>query len=62
MTGERGGLRTLDELPLDWESWAGDWVRCDEGVSLIGHSFGGTTVVSGGGPASIYRDIADSYD
>lgn len=46
MTGERGDLRSMDELPLDWESWIGDWVRCDEGVSLVGHSFGGATVVS----------------
>jgi len=44
MTGERGDLRSMDELPLDWESWTGDWVRCDEGVSLVGHSFGGATV------------------
>ncbi|KAI9467366.1 platelet-activating factor acetylhydrolase, isoform II-domain-containing protein [Lactarius psammicola] len=43
-TGERGDLQTMDELPFDWASWAGDWVRCDEGVSLIGHSFGGATV------------------
>ncbi|KAH9986353.1 platelet-activating factor acetylhydrolase, isoform II-domain-containing protein [Russula compacta] len=46
VTGECGDLQTQDELPLDWESWAGDWVRCDEGVSLMGHSFGGTTVFS----------------
>lgn len=46
LTGERGDLRSMDELPLDWESWTGDWVRCDEGVSLVGHSFGGATVVS----------------
>lgn len=43
-TGERGNLQTMDELPFDWASWAGDWVRCDEGVSLVGHSFGGATV------------------
>jgi len=43
-TGERGDLQTTDELPFDWASWAGDWVRCDEGVSLVGHSFGGATV------------------
>ena len=46
LTGERGDLRTIDESPLDWESWTGDWVQCDEGVSLVGHSFGGATVVS----------------
>ncbi|KAH9021162.1 platelet-activating factor acetylhydrolase, isoform II-domain-containing protein [Lactarius pseudohatsudake] len=43
-TGERGDLQTMDESPFDWASWAGDWVRCDEGVSLVGHSFGGATV------------------
>ena len=36
----------MDDSPVDWESWAGDLVRCDEGVSLVGHSFGGATVVS----------------
>jgi len=46
LTGERGDLRTIDESPLDWESWTGDWVQCDEGVSLMGHSFGGATVFS----------------
>ena len=46
LTGERGDLRSVDESPLDWESWTGDWVRCDEGVSLVGHSFGGATLVS----------------
>jgi len=43
-TGECGDLRTMDGSPFDWASWAGDWVRCDEGVSLVGHSFGGATV------------------
>lgn len=47
-TGERGDLQTTDELSFDWASWTGDWVRCDEGVSLVGHSFGGATVVSSG--------------
>jgi len=46
MTGERGDLRSMDELLLDWESWTGDWVRYDESVSLVGHSFGGATIVS----------------
>jgi platelet-activating factor acetylhydrolase len=46
LTGERGDLRSVDESPLDWESWTGDWVRCDEDVSLVGHSFGGATLVS----------------
>lgn len=26
----------MDESSLDWESWTGDWVQCDEGVSLVG--------------------------
>ncbi|KAH9071536.1 hypothetical protein EDB83DRAFT_2517349 [Lactarius deliciosus] len=43
-TGERGDLQTMDASPFDWASWAGDWVRYDEGVSLVGHSFGGATV------------------
>ncbi|KAH9173299.1 platelet-activating factor acetylhydrolase [Lactarius sanguifluus] len=43
-TGERGDLQTMDESPFDWALWAGDWVRYDEGVSLVGHSFGGATV------------------
>ena len=47
-TGEHGNLRTMDGSPFDWASWTGDWVRCDEGVSLVGHSFGGATVVSSG--------------
>ena len=38
----------MDESPLDWESWTGDWMQCDEGVSLVGHSFGGATVVRKG--------------
>ena len=45
----------MNDLPFDWASWAGDWVRCDEGVSLVGHSFGGATVVSSG----VYRPILD---
>jgi len=45
-TGEPGNLRTMEDLPFDWASWAGDWVRCDEGVSLVGHSFGGATVLA----------------
>ncbi|KAI9507512.1 platelet-activating factor acetylhydrolase, isoform II-domain-containing protein [Russula earlei] len=44
MTGERGDLQTMDELSLDWEPWTGGWVRCHEGVTLMGHSFGGATV------------------
>jgi len=46
LTGERGDLRTLDDSLIDWESWAGGLVQCDEGVSLVGHSFGGATVFS----------------
>jgi platelet-activating factor acetylhydrolase len=38
----------LDELAFNWASWTGDWVQCDEGVSLVGHSFGGATIVSSG--------------
>jgi platelet-activating factor acetylhydrolase len=45
-TGEHGDLRTMDDLVFDWASWGGDWVRYDNGVSLVGHSFGGATMVS----------------
>ena len=47
-TGEHGNLRTTDDTTFNWASWSGDWVQCDEGVSLVGHSFGGATVVSNG--------------
>jgi platelet-activating factor acetylhydrolase len=47
-TGEHGNLRTTDDLAFNWASWSGDWVQCDERVSLVGHSFGGATVVSNG--------------
>jgi len=43
-TGEHGNLRTTDDTTFNWASWSGDWVQCDEGVSLVGHSFGGATV------------------
>ncbi|KAI0249989.1 platelet-activating factor acetylhydrolase [Lactifluus subvellereus] len=43
-TGRHGNLRTMDDMAFDWASWSGDWVQCDEGVSLVGHSFGGATV------------------
>ncbi|KAI0265829.1 platelet-activating factor acetylhydrolase, isoform II-domain-containing protein [Gloeopeniophorella convolvens] len=45
-TGENGDLQTVDESPLDWASWGGNWVECDKNVSLVGHSFGGATVFS----------------
>jgi platelet-activating factor acetylhydrolase len=45
-TGEQEDLETMDDLPFDWASWGGDWVRYDDGVSLVGHSFGGATMVS----------------
>ncbi|KAI0065816.1 hypothetical protein BV25DRAFT_1978722 [Artomyces pyxidatus] len=47
LKGERGALQTVDDTPLDWTHWTGgEWVRCDEKVSIIGHSFGGATVFS----------------
>ncbi|KAI0050253.1 hypothetical protein FA95DRAFT_1536850 [Auriscalpium vulgare] len=47
MKGERGGMRTLDDTPLDWPAWTGgEFVSCEENVSLVGHSFGGATVFS----------------
>ncbi|KAI0306841.1 platelet-activating factor acetylhydrolase, isoform II-domain-containing protein [Multifurca ochricompacta] len=45
-TGEHGDLQTIEGSLLDSASWAGDWVQCDEGVSLVGHSFGGATIFS----------------
>jgi len=45
-TGEHGDLRTMDDLAFDWASWGGDWVRYDNGVSLVGHSFGGATMLT----------------
>jgi len=46
LIGDSGDLRTMDDSPIDWASWTGGLVQCDEGVSLVGHSFGGATVFS----------------
>jgi hypothetical protein len=37
-------LQTIDGVHIDWASWQGA-VNCDENVSLVGHSFGGATLV-----------------
>ena len=45
-------LQTNDGCNVDWESWSRPNfddlapVQCDANVALVGHSFGGATVVS----------------
>ena len=49
---EMSHLQTVDGSYINWESWckphSDDFapVRCDADVALVGHSFGGATVVS----------------
>lgn len=38
-------LQSIDGNQIDWESWS-KRVNCDNDVALVGHSFGGATVVS----------------
>ena len=44
-------LQTIDGSPIEWESWSkltADGlarVKCDANVALVGHSFGGASVV-----------------
>lgn len=43
--GERGELDTLDGSEIEWKAWE-NVAKCDDGVLLTGHSFGGATIVS----------------
>lgn len=43
--GERGELDTLDGSEIDWKAWE-NVAKCDDGVLLTGHSFGGATILS----------------
>lgn len=44
-SGQKLELQTIDESQIDWESWSKN-VKCESDVALVGHSFGGATVVS----------------
>ena len=47
-------LQTIDGVHIDWESWKGT-VNCDENLALVGHSFGGATLVRYASGDSLYR-------
>ncbi|KAL4076150.1 platelet-activating factor acetylhydrolase [Scleroderma citrinum] len=45
-----GELQAVDGASIDWSSWSNGsqkkFIECDEDVVLVGHSFGGATVLS----------------
>ncbi|KAJ8523539.1 hypothetical protein ONZ45_g110 [Pleurotus djamor] len=43
---DQHSLQSIDDSPVDWDSWGPNRVECDTGLTLAGHSFGGCTVLS----------------